>query len=155
MQTRKCHADTNAKENRIRTKNNMSPSPSVGDVTSLTLQNRLRSPKQNQLFIMSQCYIHVNLVEICQPVHDMVHTGTFWHESGSLSPTVTLKIRSRSPKPNQLFIMSQCYSHANLVKIHPPVHDISCKQESVTPTPTRSAPKTMSPSPSVGDITSF
>ena len=28
--------------------------------------------------------------------------------------------------------MSQCYIHANLVKIHPPVHEISCKQESVT-----------------------
>ena len=47
---------------------------------------------------------------------------------GSLSPAVTLKIRSKSPKPNQLFIMSQCYIHANLVKIHPPVHEISCKQ---------------------------
>ena len=30
MQTRKCRADTNA--DRIRTKNNMSPSPSVGDI---------------------------------------------------------------------------------------------------------------------------
>ena len=49
---------------------------------------------------------------------------------------MTLKIRSRSPKPNQLFIMSQCYIHANLVKIWLPVHEISCKQESVTPTPT-------------------
>ena len=29
MQTRKCHADANA--NGIRTKNNMPPSPSVGD----------------------------------------------------------------------------------------------------------------------------
>ena len=25
--------------------------------------------------------------------------------------------------------MSQCYIHANLVKIHPPVHEISCKQK--------------------------
>ena len=32
---------------------------------------------------------------------------------GSLSPAVTLKIRSRSSKPNQLFIMSQCYIQAN------------------------------------------
>ena len=36
---------------------------------------------------------------------------------GSLSPAVTLKTRSRSPKPNQLFTMYQCYIHANLVKI--------------------------------------
>ena len=83
---------------------------------------------------------------------DMVHTSTFGFKSDSLSPAVTLKIRSRSPKPNQLIIMSQCYIHANLVKIYPPVHEISCKQESVTPTPTGSAPKTMSLSPSVGDI---
>ena len=36
MQTKKCHADANANANanRIRTKNNMSPSSSVGDITS-------------------------------------------------------------------------------------------------------------------------
>ena len=132
---------------------------------------------------MSQCYIHANLVEICQPVHEIWCTqhflaqiwkfksrsdlekigrghqnqisstscpnvismqiwlksanqfmrygahNTFWLKFGSLSPAVTLKIRSRSPKPNQLFIMSQCYIHANLVKIHPPVHEISCNMK--------------------------
>ena len=83
----------------------------------------------------------------------MVHTSTFGLTFGSLSPAVTLKIRSRSPKPYQLFVMSQCYIHANLVKIHPLVHDISCKQESatltptLTPTPTGSAPKTICPPP--------
>ena len=109
---------------------------------ALTLKNKSRSPKSNQLFIMSQCYIHANLVEICQPVHEI--WCTIWLKFGSLSPAVTLKIRSRSPKPYQLIIMSQCYIHANLVKIHLPVHEISCKQESVTltPTPTGSAPKT-------------
>ena len=81
-----------------------------------------------------------------------MHTSTFGLRFGSLSPAVTLKIRPRSPKPNQL-IMSECYIHANLVKIHPPVHEISCKQESVTltltltPTPTGSAPKTIFPLP--------
>ena len=69
---------------------------------------------------------------------------------------MTFKIRSRSPKPNQLFIMSQYYIHANFIKIHLWVHELSCKQESVrltlTPMPKGSAPKTMSPSPSVGDI---
>ena len=96
---------------------------------------------------------------------DMVHTNTFWLKFGSLSPTVTLKIRSRSPKPNQLFIMSQCYTHANLVKIHPPVHGISSKQRkchadadananaNVNANANRIRTKNnMSPSPSVGDI---
>ena len=80
---------------------------------------------------------------------DMVHTSTFGLKFGILSPAVTLKIRSRSPKPNQLVLMSQCYIHANLFKIHPPVHEISCKQESVTPTLTLtgSAPKTICPPP--------
>ena len=99
---------------------------------------------------MSQCYILANLVEICRPVHEILCTqATFWLKFGSLSPAVTLKIRSRSPKPNQLFIMSQCYIRANLVKIHPPVHEYSCIQESVTPTPTPtgSAPKTICPLP--------
>ena len=90
-----------------------------------------------------------------------MHTSTFGLKFGSLSPAVTLKIRSRSPKPKQLIITSQCYIPANLVKIHPPVHEISCKQESVTltltltptptltltPTPTGSAPKQYVPLP--------
>ena len=158
---------------------------------TVTLKIRSRSPKPIQLFIMSKCYIHANLVKIRQLVHEilcaqtsfgsnvtkiksalhhvpmlypcksdwnlptsswnMVHTSTFGLKFGSLSPAVTLKIRSRSPKPNQLSIMSQCYIHANLVKIHPPVHEISCKQGSVmqtlTQTLTGSAPKTRCPPP--------
>ena len=123
---------------------------------TVTLKNRSRSPKPNQLFIMSQCYIHANLVEICQLVHDIRCTqALIGLNLAVLSRAVTLKIRSTSPKPNQLFIMSQCYIHANLVKIHPPVHEISCIQESVMPTPmptltptsTRSAPKTICPPP--------
>ena len=109
---------------------------------------------------MYQCYIHANLFEICQPVHEIWCPRAFLGlKFDSLSPAVTLKIRSSSPKPNQLFIMSQCYIHANLIKIHPSVHELSCKQESVTltpmliPTPTGSAPKTICPpSLSVGDI---
>ena len=89
------------------------------------------------------------------------HKHYFWLKFGSLSPAVTLKIWPRSPNLNQLVIMSQCYLHVNLVKIHPPVHVISCKQESITlaptptptptptltPTPTGSAPKTICPPP--------
>ena len=119
---------------------------------AVTLKIRSRSPKPVQLFIMSKGFIHANLVEICQPVHEIWCTqALFGLNFGSLSPALTLKIRSRSPKPNQLVIMSQCYINANLVKIHPPVHAISCKQESVmptptlTPTPTGSAPKTICP----------
>ena len=110
----------------------------------LTLKSRSRSPKPNQLFIMSKYYIHANLVEISQPVHEIwCIQALFGLNLAVLSPAVTLKIRSWSPKPNQLFIMSQCYIHANLLKIHPLVHEISCKQESVTltltPTPTGSS----------------
>ena len=75
---------------------------------------------------------------------DTVHTSTFWLKFGSLSSAMTLKIRLRSPKPNQLFIMSQCYMHADLGKIHPPGHAIQYIQESVTltltPTPTAPIP---------------
>ena len=38
MQATKCHADADA--NRIRTKNNMSPSPSVGDIISANSDSR-------------------------------------------------------------------------------------------------------------------
>ena len=113
---------------------------------AVTLKNRSRSPKPNLLFIMSQCDIHANLVEICQSVHEIWCTQALFGLNLAVSPAVMLKIRSRSPKPNQL-IMSQCYSHANLVKIHPPVHEILCKQESITPTPMGSASKTICPPP--------
>ena len=121
-----------------------------------TLKNKSWSPKPNLLFIMSQCYIHAYLVEICQLVQEIwCSQALFGLNLAVLSPAVTLKIMSRSPKPYQLFIMSQCYIHANLVKIHPPIHEISCKQESVmlTPTPTPTlmptgfAPKTVCPTP--------
>ena len=118
-----------------------------GSSLAVTLKIRSRSPKPVQLFIMSKCYIHAKLVKIRQLVYEIVHTSIFWLKSGSLSPTATLKNRSKSPKHNQLFIMSQSNILANLVKIHPPVHEIPCKQESVTPTPmaTGSTPKTISP----------
>ena len=53
-----------------------------------------------------------------------MQTNTFWLKFGGLSLAVTLKIRSRSPKPIQLFVMSKCYIHANLVKIRQLVHEI-------------------------------
>ena len=123
------------------------------NLAALTLKNRSWSPKSNQLFIISRCYIYANLVEICQPVHEIWCTNSFGLKFCSLSRAVTLKIMSRSPKPNQLFTISQCYIHTNFVKINPPVHEISCKQKSVTPTltlmptPKGSVPKTICPPP--------
>ena len=89
-----------------------------------------------------------------------MHTSTFWLKFGSLSPAVTLKIRSWSPLPFQLFNMSQCYIHVNFIKIHPTVHEISRKQETVTPastptptpTPASTHQKQYGPLPSVGNI---
>ena len=45
-----------------------------------------------------------------------------------LSPTVTLKMGSRSPKSNQFFFMPQQYSCESLVKIHLFLNDIGCQQ---------------------------
>ena len=82
---------------------------------AVTLKIRSRSPKSNKQLILSDLFRLANLVTFHPMVHNM-QTNTFWLNFGGLSLTVTLKIRSRSPKPIQLFIMSKCYIHANLVK---------------------------------------
>ena len=56
------------------------------------------------------------------------------------STAVTLKLRTRSPKLNKVFIMSQCYIHVK-VTINPIAHVISCTQESPTPKLIGSLPK--------------
>ena len=99
------------------------------------LKNESRSSKPNQLFIMYQ--YHISMQIWLKSVTQFMRYGAhklFWLKFVSLSPAVTLKIRPRSQKPNQLFIRSQCYIRANLAKIHPPVHETSRIQESVTPT---------------------
>ena len=53
----------------------------------------------------------------------------------SFSTAAILKIRSRSPKSNQFFYMSQLYIPENLVRIQPLVHKILCRQKNVTPVP--------------------
>ena len=67
------------------------------------------------------------------------------------STAVTLNIRSRSPKSNHFFVMSQLFIHENLVRIQPLFTRYCAHKESVTPrpmpTPTGSAPKSTSPSP--------
>ena len=84
---------------------------------------------------------------------DMVHICTFWLKFGSLSPAVTLKIMSRSPKSNQLFIMSQCYIQTNLLRIHPSVHEIvqtrKCQADTNTDANSICTKNNMSLSPSV------
>ena len=93
---------------------------------AVTLKIRSRSPKSNKLLILSDLYRLANIPS--NGPWDNMQTNTFWLNFGGLSLTVTLKIRSRSPKPIQLFIMSKCYIHANLVKILQLVHEILCKQ---------------------------
>ena len=75
----------------------------------------------------------------CPPHHKPFYGGNLNHD------LVTMKIRSKSQKPNQRFIMS----HANPVKLCQLVHDneISCTQETVTPVPAGSVPKTICSSP--------
>ena len=45
-----------------------------------------------------------------------------------LSSSVTLKMGSRSPKSNQFLSLSQQYSCTSLVKIHPFILEIGCRQ---------------------------
>ena len=75
---------------------------------TVTLNIRSRSPKSNQLLTLSQQYRHANLVTFQPMVYNM-QTSTDWLKFSNINPTVTLKIRSRSPKPNQRFILPQCY----------------------------------------------
>ena len=86
---------------------------------AVTLKIRSRSPKSNQLLILSDLYRIANLVTFHPVVHQVTcrQTNTFWLKFGGLTLAVTLKTLSRSLKPIQLFIMSRCYIHANLVKI--------------------------------------
>ena len=94
----------------------------------MTLKIRSRSPKLIQLFIMSKCYIRANRVKIRQLVHEILCIQAPFGSNLEVCPSVTLQNRSRSPKPNQLSIMSQCYIHANLVEICRPLHELRCTQ---------------------------
>ena len=61
---------------------------------------------------------------------------------GSFSATVTLKIRSSSPKHIEFFVLSRWCIQTNLVRIRPLVHKISRRQSSVTPTATPTLTRT-------------
>ena len=94
----------------------------------MTLKIRSRLPKSIQLFIMSKCYIHANLVKIRQLVHEILGTQHLLAQIWQFKSRSDLENRSMSPKANQLFTISQCYIHANLVEICQPVHAIWCTQ---------------------------
>ena len=112
--------------------------------TAVILKIWSRSPKSNQFFVMSQLYIHENLVRIQPLVHKILcRLESVMPTLSIFSTAVTLKIWSKSPKFNHFFVTSQLYIHENLVRIQPLVHKILCRQESVM----GSAPKSMSLSP--------
>ena len=58
----------------------------------------------------------------------------YWAQKHLLAQIWQFKVRidfenrSRSPKPNQLFTMSQCYIQANLGEIRQSIHEIWCTQ---------------------------
>ena len=56
---------------------------------------------------------------------DRMQTRCFWPKFYIQSADVTLKMRSRSPKSNHFFPMSQGCLHASLVKIHLLVQEIA------------------------------
>ena len=83
---------------------------------------------------------HQNLISSCPCLNNIAvqvwskSIHSFWRHcegkpfSNNLSPPVTLKIGSRSPKSNYFFFMSQQYSCASLVKIHPFLYEIGCRK---------------------------
>ena len=67
----------------------------------MTLKIRSRSPKSNLSFPFSQQYVFASLVKIHPLVQKIIHGNHIFRTIQSAA--VTLKIRSRSPKSNQLF----------------------------------------------------
>ena len=63
-------------------------------------------------------------------------TQRIWKWTFSFFTTVTLKIRSRSPKPNQFFAISQLNTHEIFLRIQQLAHKILSKEENLTQTPT-------------------
>ena len=105
-----------------------------------------RSPKSNQHFSPSQWYICVRLAKICPFSKERVQTRGYAPFSNNLSPPVTFKMGSRSPKSNQHFSPSQWYICVSLAKICPFNKEIECRQVA-TPTPTGSLLKSICPHP--------
>ena len=91
---------------------------------AVTLKIRSRSPKPIQLFTCPNVIsMQIWLKSASWFMRYFAHKHSL-AQIWQFSPAVTLKNRSGSPKPNQLFIMSQSYIHAHLVEICQPVHEI-------------------------------
>ena len=81
----------------------------------------------SQLFIMSQChsiYTQIWLKSANRCIRYCSYKQLYRNKYSKLSPGVILKIRWRSPKHNQLLIMSWCYMHEYVVKICQSVHNL-------------------------------
>ena len=80
----------------------------------MTLKIRSRSQRPNQISIINKCYIHADFSSnLLMCSGEIEHYITFWSKLSVFLSGVTLKIRSRSQKPNQGFNMSMCCIHAN------------------------------------------
>ena len=118
----------------------------------VTLKIRSRSPKSN--LINFEPSLNNALVQVwSKSIHLFRRYRVGKPNLVSFHGLVTLKMRSRSPKFNQLFPPSQPCIYASLVKIHLLVQNISRRKEATqtrkpTRTPTGSAPKTICPPPS-------
>ena len=87
-----------------------------------------RSLKSNHFFYMSQHCRCASLVKIYSFLQEIGCRQADKPFPNNLSPPVTLKMGSRSPKSNQFFYMSQQYKHASLVKIYSFLQEIGCGQ---------------------------
>ena len=65
-------------------------------------------------------------------IHHLVRVDklSFLSKFDIQNASVTLKMRSRSPKSNHFFLMSQWCFCASLVKIHQLIQEIECRQGS-------------------------
>ena len=92
---------------------------------SVTMKMGSRSPKSNQFLSRSQQY---SCTSWSKSIHSFWRQGAEKPYSNNLSPPVILKMGSRSHKSNQFFFILLQYSCASLVKIHPFLHEIGCRQ---------------------------
>ena len=93
----------------------------------VTLEIRSRSPKSN-LFNYPNDTIHQVWPESIIWFKRYGADKFFWLKFDIQSAGATLKMRSRSPKSNNFFLMSHWCFCASLVKIHPLVQEIECRQ---------------------------
>ena len=90
------------------------------------LENVSRSSKSNNFCPMSKWCFHTSLVKIHRLVQEIVcRQGSFY----SPYSVVTLKIRSMSPKSDQIFKLSQRYKIWSVARIRHLVQEIRCRQD--------------------------